>query len=50
MSYLCKMKMNKTKIMTNNMKKGNAMTWAVAIATVVGGLTACGIDIPKEDT
>ena len=24
------------------------MTWAVAIATVVGGLTACGLDIPKE--
>ena len=34
--------------MTNNMKKRNAMTWAVAIATVVGGLTACGLDIPKE--
>ena len=30
------------------MKKRNAMTWAVAIATVVGGLTACGLDIPKE--
>ena len=30
------------------MKKKNAMTWAVAIATVVGGLTACGIDMPKE--
>ncbi len=40
--------MNKTKIKTNNMKKRNAMTWAVAIATVVGGLTACGLDIPKE--
>lgn len=32
--------------MNNIMKK--TMTLAVAIAVVVGGLTACGLDIPKE--
>jgi membrane fusion protein (multidrug efflux system) len=30
------------------MKKKSAMTWAVAVATLVGGLTSCGLDIPKE--
>ena len=40
--------MNKTKIKTINMKKKSAMTWAVAVATLVGGLTSCGLDIPKE--
>jgi len=30
------------------MKGKNAMTWAVALATVVSGLTSCGIDMPKE--
>jgi membrane fusion protein (multidrug efflux system) len=30
------------------MRKKNVMTWAVAAATVVSGLTACGIDIPQQ--
>ena len=30
------------------MKKSNSITWAVALATLVGGLTSCGLDIPKE--
>ena len=30
------------------MKKKSVLTWAVAIATVVSGLTACGIDMPKK--
>ena len=30
------------------MKKKNAFMWAVAIGTMVCGLTACGIDMPKE--
>ena len=30
------------------MKKKSVMTWAVALATVVLGLTSCGLDIPKE--
>ena len=30
------------------MKKRNLMTWTVAIATAITGLTACGIDMPKE--
>ena len=30
------------------MKKKNVLTWAVAVAMVVGGLTACGLDMPKE--
>ena len=30
------------------MKKRNSITWAVALATLVGGLTSCGLDIPKE--
>ena len=30
------------------MKKKNAKLWTVVIATAVSGLTACGIDMPKE--
>ena len=30
------------------MKAKIAMTWAVAFATVVSGLTSCGLDLPKE--
>ena len=30
------------------MKKKSVLTWAVAVATVVSGLTACGIDMPKK--
>ena len=30
------------------MRKKNFMTWAVAIATAVSGLTACGIDMPQQ--
>ena len=30
------------------MKCKNALTWVVSLATVVSGLTACGIDMPKE--
>ena len=30
------------------MKKKNVMTWAVAIATAVSGLTACNIDMPQQ--
>ena len=30
------------------MRKKNFMTWAVAIATAVIGLTACGIDMPQQ--
>ena len=30
------------------MKKKSVMTWAIAVAAVVGGLTSCGLDIPKE--
>ena len=30
------------------MKSKIAMTWAVAFATVVSGLTSCGLDLPKE--
>ena len=30
------------------MKRKNALTWVVSLATVVSGLTACGIDMPKE--
>ncbi len=34
--------------MAKNMKKKKVMTWTVAIAMVLVGLTSCGIDIPKE--
>ena len=30
------------------MKKKNALMWAIAIATAMCGLTACGVDEPKE--
>ena len=30
------------------MKKTNVMTWALLLGTMVGGLTSCGIDMPKE--
>ena len=30
------------------MKKKSVMTWAIAVAAVVGGFTSCGLDIPKE--
>ena len=30
------------------MKSKIAMTWAVAFAAVVSGLTSCGLDLPKE--
>ena len=30
------------------MKKKSVLTWAVAVATVVSGFTACGIDMPKK--
>jgi membrane fusion protein (multidrug efflux system) len=30
------------------MKKKNALTWAWVFCTVISGLTACGLDIPKE--
>ncbi len=30
------------------MKKKNALTWAVATVTTIFGLTACGLDMPKE--
>ena len=30
------------------MKGKSAMTWAVALAMVIGGLTSCGVDMPKE--
>ena len=30
------------------MRKKNVLTWAVAIATVASGLTACSIDMPKQ--
>ena len=30
------------------MKKKKNLMWAVAIATIVSGLTACGVDMPKQ--
>ena len=30
------------------MKKKSVLTWAVAVATVVSGLTACNIDMPQQ--
>ena len=30
------------------MKKKNFATWAAAATLVVGSLTACGLDMPKE--
>ena len=30
------------------MRKKNALVWGVVIGTLVSGMTACGIDIPKE--
>ena len=30
------------------MKRKNGMTWVVALTTMFGGLTSCGIDMPKE--
>ena len=34
--------------MINNMRKSNSLMWAVVIGTAISGLTACGIDMPKE--
>ena len=30
------------------MRKSNSLMWAVVIGTAISGLTACGIDMPKE--
>ncbi|MBR5655712.1 MAG: efflux RND transporter periplasmic adaptor subunit [Prevotella sp.] len=30
------------------MRKKNALMWAVVIGTMISGLTACGLDMPKE--
>ena len=30
------------------MRKRNALMWALVVGTAVSGLTACGIDVPKE--
>ena len=32
----------------NNMKKRNALMWAISLCMVVSILTSCGLDIPKE--
>ena len=40
--------LNKHKNPNNKMRKKNVLTWAVAIATVASGLTACSIDMPKQ--
>ena len=40
--------MTKTIKKTINMKQKKTMIWAVMICTAVVGLTACGIDMPKE--
>ena len=36
------------KTIINNMKKQNVLTWTLALGSMLGALTSCGLDIPKE--